>query len=179
MLSRGSGANKAETTWSAQRPEASGQCHARSLDLPTIDRHPLASVGSLVLGLRCTWCGGAVPMRKITGLHAMPLAPRAGELSAGNGAVLALLSQTTAGQRRDHRSAVADTRADARHPRRHGRRGDLRRRSSERCYLATKLRRCWTGLNAASGRAAPATAGDAQGYADLLRGLGFSASAEA
>jgi hypothetical protein len=36
MLFRESGANKAETTWSAQRPEASGQCHARSLDLQTL-----------------------------------------------------------------------------------------------------------------------------------------------
>jgi hypothetical protein len=84
MLSRESGANKAETTWSVQRPEASGQCHAHSLDLQTIDRHPLASVGRLVLGVRCTWCGGAAPMRKITGLYAMPVAPRAGELSAGD-----------------------------------------------------------------------------------------------
>jgi hypothetical protein len=54
----------------------------RSLDLRTIDRHPLASVGSLVLRLRCTWCSGAAPMPKITGLHAV--VPRAGELSAGN-----------------------------------------------------------------------------------------------
>jgi hypothetical protein len=52
---------------------------SRSLDLRTIDRHPLASVGSLVLGLRCTWCSGAAPMPKITGLHAMPRVPRAGE----------------------------------------------------------------------------------------------------
>jgi hypothetical protein len=44
----------------------------------------LASVGSLVLGLRCTWCSGAAPMPKITGLHAVPPVPRAGELSAGN-----------------------------------------------------------------------------------------------
>jgi hypothetical protein len=57
---------------------------SRSLDLRTIDRHPLASVGSLVLGLRCTWCSGAAPMPKITGLHAVPPVPRAGELSAGN-----------------------------------------------------------------------------------------------
>jgi hypothetical protein len=57
---------------------------SRSLDLRTIDRHPLATVGSLVLGLRCTWCSGAAPMPKITGLHAVPPVPRAGELSAGN-----------------------------------------------------------------------------------------------
>jgi len=57
---------------------------SRGLNLRTIDRHPLASVGSLVLGLRCTWCGGAAPMAKITGLYAMPPVPRAGDLSAGN-----------------------------------------------------------------------------------------------
>jgi hypothetical protein len=47
---------------------------ARSLDLRTVDRHPLASVGSLVLGLRCTWCPGSTPMPKIMGLHPMALA---------------------------------------------------------------------------------------------------------
>src|SRR6202521_761926 len=57
---------------------------SRAIDLRTIDRHPLASVGSLVLGLRCTWCSGAAPMPKITGLHAVPPVPRACELSAGN-----------------------------------------------------------------------------------------------
>jgi hypothetical protein len=45
---------------------------SRSLDLRTIDRHPLASVGSLVLGLRCSWCPGSAPMPKITGLHPVP-----------------------------------------------------------------------------------------------------------
>jgi hypothetical protein len=45
----------------------------RSLDLRTLDRHPLASVGSLVLGLRRSWCPGSAPMPKIAGLHAMPL----------------------------------------------------------------------------------------------------------
>jgi len=34
----------------------------RAIDIRTIDRHPLASVGSLVLGLRCSWCPGAAPM---------------------------------------------------------------------------------------------------------------------
>jgi hypothetical protein len=28
----------------------------RAIDLRTIDRHPLASVGTPVLGLRCSWC---------------------------------------------------------------------------------------------------------------------------
>jgi hypothetical protein len=45
---------------------------SRALDIRTIDRHPLASVGSLVLGLRCSWCGGSAPMPKITGLHRLP-----------------------------------------------------------------------------------------------------------
>jgi hypothetical protein len=47
---------------------------ALSLDLRTVDRHPLASVGSLVLGVRCTWCPGSAPMPKIMGLHPMALA---------------------------------------------------------------------------------------------------------
>ena len=29
---------------------------SRAIDLRTVDRHPLASVGTLVLGLRCSWC---------------------------------------------------------------------------------------------------------------------------
>jgi hypothetical protein len=40
-----------------------------------------APVGSLMLGLWCSWCGGAAPMPKIIGLHAVPLATRlAGQL---------------------------------------------------------------------------------------------------
>jgi hypothetical protein len=31
---------------------------SRALDLRTVDRHPFASVGTLVLGLRCSWCPG-------------------------------------------------------------------------------------------------------------------------
>jgi hypothetical protein len=46
----------------------SGCQTSRSLDLRAVDRHPLASVGSLVLGLRCSWCRGVAPMPKITGL---------------------------------------------------------------------------------------------------------------
>ena len=45
---------------------------SRSIDLRAIDRHPLASVGSLVLGLRCSWCRGNAPMPKIAGLYAVP-----------------------------------------------------------------------------------------------------------
>jgi Transposase DDE domain len=35
---------------------------SRAIDLRTVDRHPLASVGTLVLGLRCSWCPGSAPM---------------------------------------------------------------------------------------------------------------------
>jgi hypothetical protein len=55
-------------------------CRAsRAIDIPTIDRHPLASVGSLVLGLRCSWCRGSAPMPVLTGLHASPPAVRQSE----------------------------------------------------------------------------------------------------
>jgi hypothetical protein len=49
---------------------------SRAINIRTIDRHPLASVGSLVLGLRCSWCPGSAPMPRITGLHALPPAVR-------------------------------------------------------------------------------------------------------
>ncbi len=45
---------------------------SRAIDIRTIDRHPLASVGSLVLGLWYTWCSGAAPIPRITGLHRLP-----------------------------------------------------------------------------------------------------------
>ena len=45
---------------------------SRGLDLRSVDRHQLASVGSLILGLRCSWCGDAAPMPRIMGLHAVP-----------------------------------------------------------------------------------------------------------
>jgi hypothetical protein len=44
---------------------------SRAIDLRTIDRHPLASVGTLVLGLRCSWCPGSAPMPKLIGLFAL------------------------------------------------------------------------------------------------------------
>jgi hypothetical protein len=50
---------------------------SRALDLRIIDRHPLASVGTLVLGLRCSWCPVSAPMPKLLGLHALPPARRA------------------------------------------------------------------------------------------------------
>jgi hypothetical protein len=50
---------------------------SRALDLRKFDRHPLASVGTLVLGLRCSWCPGSAPMSKILGLYALPLAATA------------------------------------------------------------------------------------------------------
>jgi hypothetical protein len=57
---------------SMSRPAAS-----RAIDLRTIDRHPLASVGTIVLGFRCSWCPGSAPMPKLLGLHALPPARRA------------------------------------------------------------------------------------------------------
>jgi hypothetical protein len=53
-------------------------CLAPSLELPatammasSLLSHPPDSVGSLVLGLRCSWCGGSAPMPRITGLHSL------------------------------------------------------------------------------------------------------------
>jgi hypothetical protein len=43
---------------------------SRAIDIRTLDRHPLASVGSLVLNLRCSLCPGSAPMPVLTGLHA-------------------------------------------------------------------------------------------------------------
>jgi hypothetical protein len=34
----------------------------RAIDLRTVDRHPLALVGTLLLGLPCSWCPGVAPM---------------------------------------------------------------------------------------------------------------------
>ena len=53
----------------------------RAIDIRTTDRHPFTSVGSLVLGLRCSWCRGFAPMPKIVGLH--PLLPAANVRASG------------------------------------------------------------------------------------------------
>jgi hypothetical protein len=50
---------------------------SRAIDLRILDRHPLASVGTLVLGLRCSWCPGSAPMPKLLGLYALPPATAA------------------------------------------------------------------------------------------------------
>jgi hypothetical protein len=47
------------------------------MDLRTVGRHPLASVGTLVLGLRCSSCQGVAPMPKLIGLHPLPPSTRA------------------------------------------------------------------------------------------------------
>jgi hypothetical protein len=52
---------------------------SRAIDIRTIDRHPLASLGSLVLGLRCSWCPGSAPMPVLAGLHVGPPAARRAE----------------------------------------------------------------------------------------------------
>jgi len=44
----------------------------RAIDIRTVDRHPLASVGSLVIGLRCSWCPGSAPIARIKGLYRLP-----------------------------------------------------------------------------------------------------------
>jgi hypothetical protein len=41
---------------------------SRAIDLRKVDRHPLASVATLVLGLRCSWCPELAPMPRLTGL---------------------------------------------------------------------------------------------------------------
>jgi hypothetical protein len=43
----------------------------RAIDLRTLNRHPLASVGTLVLRLRCCWCPGSAPIPKLLGLYAL------------------------------------------------------------------------------------------------------------
>ena len=50
---------------------------SKAIDLRTVDRHLLASVGTLVLGLRCSWCPGSAPTPKLIGLFALPPARRA------------------------------------------------------------------------------------------------------
>jgi hypothetical protein len=63
---------------------------SRAIDLRTVDRHPLTSVGTLVLGLRCSWCPGPAPKPKLLGLYALPPANRAREGTANlRGPVLA------------------------------------------------------------------------------------------
>jgi hypothetical protein len=50
---------------------------SRAIDLRNVDRHPLASVATLVLGLRCSWCPESAPMPRILGLYALPPAAKA------------------------------------------------------------------------------------------------------
>jgi hypothetical protein len=49
----------------------------RANNLRTVDRHSVASVGTLVLGLRCSWCPGSAPIPRLLGLYALPPARRA------------------------------------------------------------------------------------------------------
>jgi hypothetical protein len=52
-------------------------CNAsRAIDIRTVDRHPLATVGSLVIGLRCSMCPGSAPVPVLNGLYAAPPAAR-------------------------------------------------------------------------------------------------------
>jgi hypothetical protein len=49
-----------------------GRGTSRAIDLRKVDRHPLASVATLVLGLRCSWGPETAPMPRILGLLAVP-----------------------------------------------------------------------------------------------------------
>jgi hypothetical protein len=49
---------------------------SRAINVRKVDRHPLASVATLVLGLRCSWCPELAPMPGILGLHALPPAAK-------------------------------------------------------------------------------------------------------
>jgi hypothetical protein len=44
----------------------------RAIDLSTVDRHPLASVGTLVLGLGVRGARHSEPMPKLLGLYTLP-----------------------------------------------------------------------------------------------------------
>jgi hypothetical protein len=46
--------------------------YGTSAAIDLVDRHPLASVGTLVLGLRGSWCPGSAPMPKLIGLFVLP-----------------------------------------------------------------------------------------------------------
>jgi hypothetical protein len=48
----------------------------RAIDLRTLDRHPLASLGAVAFGLKCSWCPGSAPMPKLLGLYALSPARR-------------------------------------------------------------------------------------------------------
>jgi hypothetical protein len=66
------------SSWRAQHvEEALAGGGAGVVDLRKIDRHRLASVATLVLGLRCSWCPELAPMPKTLGLHALPPAGKA------------------------------------------------------------------------------------------------------
>jgi hypothetical protein len=49
---------------------------SRAIDLRKVDRHPLASVATLVLGLQCSWCPESAPMPRLLGLRALPPATK-------------------------------------------------------------------------------------------------------
>ena len=53
--------------------------------LMAIRRASLASVGTLVLGLRCSWCPGSAPMPKLLGLYALPPARGFARGASGTG----------------------------------------------------------------------------------------------
>src|SRR5215472_10056626 len=64
----------------AERPWLDVHCPGcstgRAIDIRTVDRHPFATVNSLVIGLRCSMCRDGAPMPELRGLHAFPPAAR-------------------------------------------------------------------------------------------------------
>jgi hypothetical protein len=65
---------------------------SRAIDISTLDRHQLALVGSLVIGLRCSWCPGNAPMPGLTGLHALPRRPQSGAKACQSNSCMAARS---------------------------------------------------------------------------------------
>jgi len=51
----------------------------RAIKIRTVDRHQLAAVGSLVIGLRCSMCPDSAPMPVPKGLRAFPPAAKRSE----------------------------------------------------------------------------------------------------
>jgi hypothetical protein len=83
-----------------------GCATSRAIDLRTVDRHPLASVGTLVFGLRCSWRPGSAPMPKLLGFvrSAACRSRKSSPLVDIPKMKLACVDSDSARQNRDHRS---------------------------------------------------------------------------
>jgi hypothetical protein len=64
----------------AERPYLDVHCPgcaaSRAVDMRTVDLNPLATVNSLVLGLRCSLCLDGAPLAELRGLHPSPRAAK-------------------------------------------------------------------------------------------------------